>query len=75
MKRLIGWFKRYGEPEQVMEVLRFDEDGEWRWHQLKWQVKPVFAWYDFWVGVYVDRDKRRVYVLPIPCVGFVFYWG
>lgn len=30
----------------------------------------VCAWYDFWVGVYFDRTKRRLYVLPIPCVGF-----
>lgn len=38
-------------------------------------VRFVFAWYDLWVGVYVDRANRRVYVLPIPCVGFVFDWG
>lgn len=33
-------------------------------------IKPLFAWYDFWVGVYFDRTKRRLYVLPLPCVGF-----
>lgn len=27
-----------------------------------------FAWYDLWVGVYVDQAKRRLYICPIPCV-------
>jgi hypothetical protein len=30
----------------------------------------IFAWYDFWVGAYYDRAKRRLYVLPLPCIGF-----
>jgi len=39
------------------------------------KVTPLFAWYDFWVGVFWDRQKRRLYVLPIPCVGLVFDFG
>lgn len=35
------------------------------------KIRPIFAWYDLWIGVFIDRSKRRVYVLPIPCVGFV----
>jgi hypothetical protein len=38
-------------------------------------VKPIFAWHAFWVGVYWDADKRRLYVLPIPCCGLVFDFG
>jgi hypothetical protein len=30
----------------------------------------VFAWYDFWVGFYYDRNNKRLYILPIPCIGF-----
>lgn len=37
-------------------------------------IKPVFAWYDLWVGAYWDRAKRRLYILPIPCVGVVISW-
>lgn len=33
-------------------------------------IKPLFAWYDFWVGMYFDRTRRRLYVLPLPCIGF-----
>lgn len=35
------------------------------------KIRPIFAWYDVWVGVYWDRQKRRLYVLPFPCLGFV----
>jgi hypothetical protein len=35
------------------------------------RVRPIFAWYDFWVGAFWDADKRRLYVFPIPCFGFV----
>jgi hypothetical protein len=34
------------------------------------KIKPIFAWYDLWVGVFYDRTKRRLYVFPIPMFGF-----
>lgn len=39
------------------------------------RVKPIFAWYDFWVGVYIDRANKRIYVLPLPMLGIVIEWG
>jgi hypothetical protein len=27
-----------------------------------------FIWYDLWIGVYIDRKKKIVYVNPLPCV-------
>jgi hypothetical protein len=35
------------------------------------RIRPVFAWYDMWVGAYWDRRGRRLYVLPLPCLGLV----
>jgi hypothetical protein len=35
----------------------------------------LFAWYDFWVGAYWSRKDRRLYVLPLPMVGFVLDFG
>ena len=38
-------------------------------------VRPVFAWYDLWVGVFIDRKTRRAYILPLPCIGIRIEWG
>lgn len=38
-------------------------------------IRPIFAWYDFWVGIYWDSASRRLYLLPIPCCGVVLDFG
>lgn len=35
-------------------------------------MKIIFAWYDLWIGVFIDRPKRKIYIFPIPCIGVVF---
>ena len=25
-----------------------------------------FAWYDLWVGAYIDQAKRTLYICPLP---------
>jgi len=35
------------------------------------RIKPIFAWYDLWIGFYWNREKRRLYILPLPCMGIV----
>ena len=39
------------------------------------KIKPIFAWYDFWVGAFVDTAKRRIYFFPVPMLGIVFDWS
>ena len=34
-----------------------------------------FLWYDFWVGVFWDRNKRVLYVAPLPCCVLKFSFG
>jgi len=38
-------------------------------------IRVVFAWYDFWIGVYYDRDRRRLFVFPVPMVGMCIERG
>jgi hypothetical protein len=71
VKRLRDWFRG-----DTLGVLKFDPlTGQYSHEDPRWRLEPIFAWYDFWVGVYVDRKNRKIYCFPIPCVGFVFYWG
>lgn len=35
------------------------------------KVKPIFAWYDMWIGAFWDGGKRRLYLFPVPCIGLV----
>ena len=39
------------------------------------RVRPIFAWYDLWVGLFVDLKKKRVYFFPVPTLGLVFDWS
>jgi hypothetical protein len=35
------------------------------------RIKPIFAWYDIWIGMFWDTRKRKLYILPVPCLGIV----
>src|SRR5215467_5853069 len=35
------------------------------------KIKPIFAWYDLWIGVYYDQKGRKLYILPLPSIGIV----
>ena len=36
----------------------------------KFRIRPIFTWFGFWVGVYVDRKSRLIYFFPVPMIGF-----
>lgn len=39
------------------------------------KVTIKFAWYDLWVGAFWSRDKRVLYVCPLPTILVSFCFG
>lgn len=39
------------------------------------RLKIFFAWYDLWIGAYIDVKDKSLYVCPLPCVVFKFSWS
>jgi hypothetical protein len=35
------------------------------------KVQFIFKWFDFWVGLFYDRKKKWLYILPIPMFGII----
>jgi len=33
-------------------------------------IKPIFRWYDLWIGFYVDVNNRTLYFFPVPMFRF-----
>lgn len=33
------------------------------------RVEFICKWFDMWIGVFIDKPKRIIYILPIPCIG------
>lgn len=34
-----------------------------------------FAWYDLWIGLFFNTDKKILYFCPIPTLLFSFFYG
>ena len=35
----------------------------------------MFAWFDFYIGLYYDQYRNILYFFPIPMFGIVFNFG
>lgn len=41
---------------------------------MKFHIRPMFAWYDLWIGIYIDRKSQAIYLFPVPCFGLRISW-
>jgi len=44
----------------------------WKIHfQVKrnWNISFLFAWFDIWMGLYIDRKNEMYYLMVLPTVG------
>lgn len=32
-------------------------------------IRPMFAWYDFWIGLFIDQKKATWYLFLLPMLG------
>lgn len=70
MKRLKDWLLTR-EDGYVTQIVECDfETGECNSRRPRFRVRPMFAWYDLWVGVFWDRKQKQLYVFPVPMLGF-----
>lgn len=30
------------------------------------KIRFSFAWYDLWIGAYIDRKHKKLYICPFP---------
>jgi hypothetical protein len=42
---------------------------------LAMEIKLMFAWYDFWIGLFYDKKKRTLYIFPVPMFGIKIKFG
>lgn len=72
----MGVFKRLNPGEWPQNITRsVDESRGRQWHDSQsWKMVPMFAWYDFWIGLFWDQQKKRLYIFPIPMLGICIHF-
>lgn len=58
-----------------MEDLMSFYEAMARTRALTPRITFVFRWYDFYIGAYLDREKKILYVFPVPMLGLKIRLG
>ena len=32
-------------------------------------IRPIFAWFDMWIGLFINQNKNIWYIFPVPMLG------
>ena len=59
----------------VVEVYEISNSGAMRVRRPRVRAQLLFAWYDMWVGVFIDTKKAALYLFPIPMLGIKVFIG
>ena len=49
--------------------------GQEKQNMSEIHIRPIFAWYDMWIGAFWDSKKRRLYIFPVPMLGVFIQFG
>jgi hypothetical protein len=53
-----------------------ESEREWMKEiRLSQRLRIVFAWFDFWIGGYWNREAKRLYLFPVPFAGLRIDFG
>jgi len=39
------------------------------------KIKPIFRWFDLWIGLFIDVKSKTIYFFPIPMFGLKITYG
>lgn len=68
--------KTMGDPltdDEMFDLVDLAMEQDYARRPKRWRVRPILAWYAFQLGWFYDRDKRRLYIFPLPMVGLVIF--
>lgn len=32
------------------------------------KIKMFIAWFDIWIGMFIDKKNKTIYICPLPCI-------